>query len=1179
MVVKSSGSEETQGLNNTGTLKAGFSPAGMWAFSIGTSIGWGSFIVTCNTYLQKSGVLGTVFGLLLGMAVILVVTWNLQYMIQEKTGAGGAYTFVKETCSKDLGFVTFWFVLLTYFAILWANITSVPLFARFFLGSAFQFGFRYSVFGYEVWLGEALLSIGAVVVTGFLCTTASRYPNRIMTAAAVVFSAGFTICAVIAMMRHGNSFSYEPLYSEGSSAFGQIIRIAAISPWAFIGFENISHFSEEYDFPIKKVRGILICSVVMTTALYLFVSILSVSAYPPEYQSWQEYLRDMGNLQGIKAVPTFYAADHYLGQKGVAVLMLALFGVILTSLIGNLMALSRIIFAAGREGEALGQMSELSRQGVPEKAIFVIVAVSVFIPFLGRTAIGWIVDVTTLGATMIYGLVSYATFKHAESAKKSVEKVTGVIGMVLMLLFIMLLLIPGLLPFDAMETESYILFIIWAILGLIYFGFLIHKDSNREYEHHFMVWIILLVLILFASMMWVSRETENAANRAAENIYAYHQAHHESDAGSDTGTARIAFLEEQAKHISSMNTMYTMVSLMLFIICAGILLHNYINSKKLGKQLTAAEKEAEDARKIAELKESITALLDNMPAMSFSKDAETGEFLACNQAFAEYSNKEKPEDVVGLKASDIFDKETAELFDREDKITLSMDEPYVVFEDVPDAAGNRKQLQTTKIKFIDASGKPCVLGMSQDVTDMVRIKRENATTKEAYERDRSNSIIVTHIAQTLAHGYEDLFYVNVENGDYIEFGTDEETGALKEIRRGGDFFESCIREADIYVYPEDRAEFKRSLNQGILMNTLKRNKTFIMSYRLLTDNDSVYVNTTVTKMEDDERFIILGVANVNEEVKQRRTTERIMEERIAYSRLNALTGDFLCVYVVDPETGRYREFSATEGTNGLSLPKMGMGFFDISREHISRLIYPEDLERFLSMYTKEGILSETEQGRMFSLSFRLMINENSHYVQLRAAMVEEKEGRRLIVGVNDIEAQVQQEEAYAKRLAQAQIIANVDALTGVKNKHAYQEEEERLNLMIANQQAPEFALVILDVNDLKKVNDTQGHQAGDKYICDACKLICDNFKRSPVFRTGGDEFLVIAEGEDYRSIEELMDNINAHNREAVAAGGIVIACGMSRWENDDKVSAVFERADKLMYENKSRLKKEKAEAL
>ncbi len=76
-----------QGGGSPGGLRPGFTPLGMWAFSIGTSIGWGSFIVTCSTYLQKSGLLGTVFGLLLGTAVILVITWNLQYMIRSAPGA------------------------------------------------------------------------------------------------------------------------------------------------------------------------------------------------------------------------------------------------------------------------------------------------------------------------------------------------------------------------------------------------------------------------------------------------------------------------------------------------------------------------------------------------------------------------------------------------------------------------------------------------------------------------------------------------------------------------------------------------------------------------------------------------------------------------------------------------------------------------------------------------------------------------------------------------------------------------------------------------------------------------------------------------------------------------------------------------------------------------------------
>ena len=1008
----------------TGTMKPGFTPLGMWAFSIGTSIGWGSFIVTCNTYLQKSGLLGTVFGLMLGMAVILVITWNLQYMIRKAPNAGGIYTFEKETGGKDLGFLAFWFILLTYLAILWANITSVPLFARFFLGNAFRFGFHYQIFGYEVWLGEALLSICAIGLIAALCLRSPRLPNHVMTAAALIFAAGFTVCAVIALLKHDNTFSYTPLYLEGSSAFGQIVRIAAISPWAFIGFENISHFSEEYAFPVKKVRGILIGSVAVTTLLYLFVSLLSISAYPPEYDSWLAYIRDMGNLEGIKAVPAFYAADHYLGQAGVTILMLALFAVILTSLIGNLLALSRLLYAAGREGEAPATFAKLNRKGIPYKAILAVAAVSAAIPFLGRTAIGWIVDVTTLGATIIYALVSHGVWRSARQEGRRAEKITGIAGMALMGLFVLLLLIPGLLPFHAMETESYILFIVWSALGLILFRRLIRLDRYRGYGQRVIVWVLLLVLMLFASVMWVSRATETAANEAVQRIHEYHDTHPADDTDEQVNAERTAFLQEQANRISRTNMLYTGVSLGLFLISMIIMLNNYRDTRKLSERLSAAEKEAEDARRIAELKQSITSLLDNMPALSFSKDAETGVYMACNQAFAEYAHKESPEGVVGLTDAEIFDAETAAHFVEDDRLAMSMDKPHIFFEDVPDAAGNPRQFQTTKIKFIDASGRVCLLGMCQDVTSQERI---------------------------------------------------------------------------------------------------------------------------------------------------RRSEERMREERTAINRINALTGDYIRMYIVDPEDGRYREYSAA-GFEGFHMPKEGTDFFNATREYAREAVYPEDLNRVLALFTREGVLSEIGRSGIFVMTYRLMIDDRLLYVKLKAARIDEKEGPRLIVGINDIDVQMRQEEIYAKRLAQAQTKANIDALTGVKNKHAYLDAEEQLDREIGEGTCPAFAISILDVNDLKIVNDTEGHKAGDEYLRRACAIVCNTFKHSPVFRVGGDEFAVISRGEDYARIDELVASIAEQNEKAGTEGGIVIACGMAKYDGDACVAAVFERADHVMYENKSRLK-------
>ena len=120
-----------------------------------------------------------------------------------------------------------------------------------------------------------------------------------------------------------------------------------------------------------------------------------------------------------------------------------------------------------------------------------------------------------------------------------------------------------------------------------------------------------------------------------------------------------------------------------------------------------------------------------------------------------------------------------------------------------------------------------------------------------------------------------------------------------------------------------------------------------------------------------------------------------------------------------------------------------------------------------------------------------------------------------------------------------------------------------------------FGIVVCDVNGLKQVNDVEGHKAGDEYIKVCAKLLCDIFDHSPVFRIGGDEFVVFLRGEDYNSRKELIERFRTivrNNRDKES--GPVIAVGMSEYdpETDDSVTDIFERADYKMYNDKQELK-------
>ena len=164
------------------------------------------------------------------------------------------------------------------------------------------------------------------------------------------------------------------------------------------------------------------------------------------------------------------------------------------------------------------------------------------------------------------------------------------------------------------------------------------------------------------------------------------------------------------------------------------------------------------------------------------------------------------------------------------------------------------------------------------------------------------------------------------------------------------------------------------------------------------------------------------------------------------------------------------------------------------------------------------------------------------------------------------------------QIGQISQIAYKDTLTGVGSKTAYIKKIEELNsvLKIGN---CDFAVVMADINNLKHINDEYGHKAGDSYIQGSCHLICEAFKHSPVFRIGGDEFVVILQGQDYENRQTLSDSLKAAFAESFGQTDkepwqrYSAAIGMAESSSDDNTfELVFKRADQTMYDSKKEFK-------
>ncbi len=159
-------------------------------------------------------------------------------------------------------------------------------------------------------------------------------------------------------------------------------------------------------------------------------------------------------------------------------------------------------------------------------------------------------------------------------------------------------------------------------------------------------------------------------------------------------------------------------------------------------------------------------------------------------------------------------------------------------------------------------------------------------------------------------------------------------------------------------------------------------------------------------------------------------------------------------------------------------------------------------------------------------------------------------------------------------------LATKDALTGVQNKTAFDVAVNTLKEELAGGNK-EFGLVMVDLNNLKVINDSYGHDKGDISIKKACKLICDVFDHSPVYRIGGDEFMVVLKGRDYaesdvliRQFKDRIRSISSDERlEPWTRISAAIGCALYDEALDKGVDDVRVRADREMYRNKKEMKK------
>ncbi len=577
-------------------LGRNISPFAAWGLSFGFAVGWGAFVMPGAAFLPDAGPLGTVIGIFVGMLAMTVIAWNYHKMASARQSPAGACAFATMAFGADYGFLTAWSLSLAYMAILWANATALVLLARYMFGDILQFGWHDTLAGFDIYLGEVLLSVAIMVVAGCTCLWGRRLAGRVQALLAAAMLAGVALCFFFALSHRADTgAAMAPAFAQNdANGLTQVLRILAMMPWAFVGFEAVTHSSCEFRFPAKKLWRILLAAIAASAAMYAMLAVMPALARPAGYATWADYIKVKSGLSGLDSISTFAAARVALGETGIAIIGAAMFAGIFTGIAGATIAMSRLLYSlsANRVFPKWRWLGRLDGNGSPRNAILFVVGISLVIPFFGRTVIGWPVDVSSIGAAVAYCCTSAAACRLARRQGDRLTTATGFAGAVMSIAFCLLLLVPNYISGSVLSAESYLVLSVWCIAGFALYRQVFKYDAMNRFGRSPVVWTGIVVLIFFSSLMWVRLSSQSATSSAVDSIVTF-QTRHCAEVHGKTNPAALRheqdFVTAEIDTLESKQLGYDLVQLALFAASLVIIFNLYTIQRRRQEELELAQ--------------------------------------------------------------------------------------------------------------------------------------------------------------------------------------------------------------------------------------------------------------------------------------------------------------------------------------------------------------------------------------------------------------------------------------------------------------------------------------------------------------------------------------------------------------------------------------------------------------
>lgn len=443
-------------------------PHWVWAIALGSAVGWGAFILPAD-WIGTAGPLGALLGLAIGGGLMIVVGVSYGFLSRIFPVSGGAFAYTLVGFGRTHAFICAWFMTLGYVSIVALNASALALLGKHVLPQVAEQVHLYNIAGWDVYLGEVLIAMAALVIFAAINIRGGGNSSRLQFWMCVIMIAAVLFMLIGVLTSPGGQLNnLQPVFAPETAPIAGVLAIVAIAPWAFIGFDNIPQTAEEFSFPSRKAFTLIFWSLIAATGIYLAMIVTTASGQP-----WQQLLGDQ---------PVWATADvvtSAMGLTGLLVLCLGAGMGIATGLNGFYIASSRVLLAMSRAHMVPSAFQRIHPKfKTPHIGVIFVMAICLVAPWFGRNALNWIVDMASIGFTFAFLYTCACAYKmfqwssqrdreHLEGSASTPLKLLAGAGVLVAIAFTILLLAPG--SPAQLTMPSFIAMGAWLLIGAIFY--------------------------------------------------------------------------------------------------------------------------------------------------------------------------------------------------------------------------------------------------------------------------------------------------------------------------------------------------------------------------------------------------------------------------------------------------------------------------------------------------------------------------------------------------------------------------------------------------------------------------------------------------------------------------------------------------------------------------------------